>query len=226
MPQKESQEPGKKLTRDEVAKNNTEDSLWMIIDHKVYDLTDFVDAHPGGNVVLQQVAGQDATQAFYNLHRHEVLQKYTDLCIGTIEGEKPEVIDQGPGDLSQVPYGEPLWLTPAFKSPYYKDSHHQLRKAVREFVDRDVYPEAQEKELDGTYISQELVDKMAANNLLAMRLGPGKHLYGRQLMGNVKGEEFDYFHDLIVAQELSRANARGFQDGNMAGVRYVHDHRG
>lgn len=226
MPQKESQEPGKKLTRDEVAKNNTEDSLWMIIDHKVYDLTDFVDAHPGGNVVLQQVAGQDATQAFYNLHRHEVLQKYTDLCIGTIEGEKPEVIDQRPGDLSQVPYGEPLWLTPAFKSPYYKDSHHQLRKAVREFVDRDVYPEAQEKELDGTYISQELVDKMAANNLLAMRLGPGKHLYGRQLMGNVKGEEFDYFHDLIVAQELSRANARGFQDGNMAGVRCVHDHRG
>lgn len=27
-----------------------------------------------------------------------------------------------------------------------------------------------------------------------MRLGPGKHLHGQQLMGGVvKGEEFDYF---------------------------------
>jgi cytochrome b involved in lipid metabolism len=95
------------FSRDEVAKNNTEDSLWCIVDHKVYDLTDFLEAHPGGNVVLQQVAGQDATTAFYNLHRHEVLQKYSSLCIGTVQGETPEVIDPQPGDLSAVPYAEP-----------------------------------------------------------------------------------------------------------------------
>jgi alkylation response protein AidB-like acyl-CoA dehydrogenase len=34
----------------------------------------------------------------------------------------------------------------------------------------------------------------------------------------VKGKEFGYFHDLIITQEMVRANARGFQDGNMAGV--------
>ncbi|KAI1622470.1 acyl-CoA dehydrogenase [Exophiala viscosa] len=206
------------LTRAEVAKNNTDDSLWCIIDHKVYDLTEFVDAHPGGSVVLQQFAGQDATDAFYNLHRQEVLQKYATLCIGVLDGEKPEVIDPKPGDISSVPYAEPLWLAPAFKSPYYNESHHKLQRAFRKFVDADVYPEAQAKEADGTYISQELVDKMAANNSLAMRLGPGKHLAGLTLPGGVKGEEFDYFHDLIVAQELSRAVARGFQDGNMAGM--------
>ncbi|KAI1613971.1 acyl-CoA dehydrogenase [Exophiala viscosa] len=206
------------LTRAEVAKNNTDDSLWCIIDHKVYDLTEFVDAHPGGSVVLQQFAGQDATDAFYNLHRQEVLQKYASLCIGVLDGEKPEVIDPKPGDISSVPYAEPLWLAPAFKSPYYNESHHKLQRAFRKFVDADVYPEAQAKEADGTYISQELVDKMAANNSLAMRLGPGKHLAGLTLPGGVKGEEFDYFHDLIVAQELSRAVARGFQDGNMAGM--------
>jgi len=218
MAEKDSQDTTKRLTREEVAKNNTEDSLWTIVDHKVYDLTDFIDAHPGGNVVLKQFAGQDATTAFYNLHRHEVLHKYSDLCIGTLEGEKSEVIEPHAGDLSQVPYAEPLWLTPAFKSPYYNESHHKLRKAMREFVDTHVSPEAHEKELDGTYISQELVDKMAANNLIALRLGPGKHLYGKKLLGDVKGEEFDYFHDLIVAQELSRANSRGFQDGNLAGM--------
>jgi len=60
---------------------------------------------------------------------------------------------------------------------------------------------------------------MSELGILHMRLGPGKHLHGVDLMGGaVKGEEFDYFHDLIVAQELARAMARGFADGNMAGM--------
>lgn len=95
------------LTRDEVAKNNTLESLWVIIDAKVYDLTEFVDAHPGGETVLQQVAGTDATGDFYNLHRHEVLQKYASLCIGTVKGEQSQVVESSPGDLSTVPYAEP-----------------------------------------------------------------------------------------------------------------------
>lgn len=85
-------------------------------------------------------------------------------------------------------------------------------------MDTEIKPEAQEKEADGTYISQELVDRMAETNVLSMRLGPGKHLKGRTLLGGLKGEDFDHFHDLVVCQEVTRANARGFQDGNMAGM--------
>lgn len=206
------------LTREAVASHNKPDDLWCIIDHKVYDLTDFVDAHPGGSVVLEQIAGTDATTAFYNLHRQEVLEKYASLCIGTVEGEKPEVVTLVPGELSPVPYAEPLWLRPQFKSPYFKESHRALQRKVREFVDTYVTPEAQEKEKSGEYISQELIDRMAANDVLAMRLGPGKHLHGKNLMGVVRGEEFDYLHDLVQAQEFVRSNARGFQDGNMAGM--------
>ena len=125
----------KTYTRDEVAKHNTEDSVWFIIDAKVYDVSEFLDAHPGGEAVLRQVAGTDATAAFYNLHRQEVLTKYEDLCIGTIEGEKSTVITMKPGDLSPVPYAEPLWLSPPFKTPYYNDSHRRLQKAMRVFVD-------------------------------------------------------------------------------------------
>ncbi|KAI1211662.1 acyl-CoA dehydrogenase NM domain-like protein [Annulohypoxylon truncatum] len=206
-------------TRAEVGKHNTEDSLWFIIDSKVYDVTDFVDAHPGGESVLRQVGGQDATVAFYNLHRHEVLSKYEDLCVGTLEGEAPQVVTPKPGDLSLVPYAEPLWLTPAYKSPYYNDSHRRLQKAMRVFTDTYITPEAQQRELDGKKISQELVDRMSAVGMLHMRLGPGKHLHGVELLGGaVRGDEFDYFHDLIMAQEGVRANARGFQDGQLAGM--------
>lgn len=202
--------PHSALSRAEVAKHNTAEDCWVIIDHKVYDLSDFLDAHPGGNVVLTQVAGRDATVDFYQLHRQEVLTKYKDLCIGTLEGETPEVIDQKPGDLSAVPYAEPLWLRPEFSSPYYNESHRRLQKAAREFTDKYVTPEAQQKEKDGTYISQEMVDRLAETNLLAMRLGPGEHLHGRQLLGGVvDGKEFDSFHDMILTQEMVRASARG-----------------
>lgn len=214
--------PSKTFTRAQVKKEgNSEDNVWFIIDSKVYDASDFLDAHPGGEAVLRQVAGTDATDTFYNLHRHEVLTgKYSDLAIGTIEGEKPQVVNPGPGDLSKVPYAEPLWLSPPFKSPYYNDSHRSLQKAVRKFTDLYVTPEAQAKEKDGTYISQELIDRMAKAGILHMRMGPGKHLKSAPnlLDGAVKPEEFNYFHDMILSQEMTRAASRGFQEGNLAGM--------
>ncbi len=32
--------------------------------------------------------------------------------------------------MIQVPYAEPTWLTPEFKSPYYSESHKVLQKGV------------------------------------------------------------------------------------------------
>lgn len=212
--------PAKIFTRDQVREQSSADSLLCVIDSTVYDVTDFVDVHPGGETVLREVAGQDATTAFYNLHRHEVLVKYSDLAIGTIEGEAPQVIAMKPGELSQVPYAEPLWLAAPFRSPYYGKSHHRLQRAMRDFVDRHLYPEAQECEATGRYISQDMIDQMSKLGILHMRMGPGKHLHGVELMGGgiVDGKDFDYFHDLIVSQELARVMARGFQEGNMMGM--------
>lgn len=211
--------PAKTFSREEVRNHTSEDSLWCIIDSVVYDLTEFVDAHPGGESVLKQVAGQDATSAFYNLHRHEVLSRYADLAIGTVQNEKPQVITPQPGDLSLVPYAEPLWLSPHFKSPYFKDSHRKLQRSIRIFTEQIIKPEALECEATGRHISQEVIDKMSKAGILHMRLGPGKHLHGVNLLdGVVKGEEFDYFHDLVASQEMCRPMMRGFQDGNLAGM--------
>jgi len=35
-------------------------------------------------------------------------------------------------------------------------------------------------------------------NVIAMRLGPGKHLKGRKLLGGVEPEEFDYFYEVCL----------------------------
>lgn len=55
-------------------------------------------------------------------------------------------------------------------------------------------------------------------NLLAMRLGPGKHLNGRNLMGGVKPEEFTYLHEMIINQELGKMSGRSFGDGLQGGM--------
>jgi hypothetical protein len=37
-------------------------------------------------------------------------------------------------------------------------------------------------------------------SIIAMRIGPGKHLKGKSLMGGVVSpEEFDYFHEVSVS---------------------------
>lgn len=61
---------------------------------------------------------------------------------------------------------------------------------------------------------------MAKVNIHAMRMGPGKHLKGLELMGGaVRPEEFDYFHEMIVTQELARTGKRGYGDGGL-----IHSH--
>eukprot|EP00957_Ditylum_brightwellii_P011359 858893-Ditylum_brightwellii.AAC.1 len=49
-------------TREEVARHNTPEDLWCIIDDRVYDLTRFAKLHPGGKAALVDVAGQVPTR--------------------------------------------------------------------------------------------------------------------------------------------------------------------
>jgi len=43
----------------EILSHNTSESLWLLIDNKVYDVTRF--KHPGGKAVLIKEAEQDAS---------------------------------------------------------------------------------------------------------------------------------------------------------------------
>lgn len=212
----------KTFSREDVAHHNKDGDLWIIIDSKVYDISRFKDLHPGGASVLldEEVAGKDATEAFYGLHRHEVIMKpqYARLQIGVIAGEAAVIHSRVVGELSKVPYAEPTWLSEGYHSPYYTDNHRRFQKAVRKFMDEVVTPDALAREEDGKPPSQSVIEAMSKINMHAMRMGPGKHLQGRELMeGIVKPEEFDYFHELIITQEFARSGCRGYGDGLMAG---------
>ncbi|MFH0873891.1 MAG: cytochrome b5 domain-containing protein [Candidatus Komeilibacteria bacterium] len=52
------------LNKSTIAKHNSAADCWLIIDNKVYDMTNYLVAHPGGVGTVISWCGADATQAF------------------------------------------------------------------------------------------------------------------------------------------------------------------
>ncbi|KAK8969837.1 Delta(8)-fatty-acid desaturase [Platanthera guangdongensis] len=56
------------ISSEELAKHSSPSDLWISIQGKVYNVTDWVKHHPGGDIPLFDFAGQDATDAFLAFH--------------------------------------------------------------------------------------------------------------------------------------------------------------
>ncbi|WP_223881227.1 cytochrome b5-like heme/steroid binding domain-containing protein [Nesterenkonia ebinurensis] len=52
----------------EVQENDSTDSCWAVVDQTVYDLTEWIDQHPGGAERIEQLCGTDATEQFTQQH--------------------------------------------------------------------------------------------------------------------------------------------------------------
>lgn len=62
-PQDTAVEQKKTFTIDEVASHNSKTDCWTVISGQVYELTDFINRHPGGDEILR-ACGTDATTLF------------------------------------------------------------------------------------------------------------------------------------------------------------------
>jgi len=63
-------------TMTEVERHNTiEDGLWIAVEGKVYDVTKFVDKHPGGELPILGLSGKDATDPMLGFHPPYVLDR-------------------------------------------------------------------------------------------------------------------------------------------------------
>ncbi|KAL1532076.1 Cytochrome b5 isoform E [Salvia divinorum] len=71
---------------EEVMTHNKTKDCWLVISGKVYDVTPFMDEHPGGDEVLLAATGKDATNDFEDVGHsdsaREMMDKY---CIGEID---------------------------------------------------------------------------------------------------------------------------------------------
>ena len=58
----------KKITKSEVSLHNKRDDCWIIVEGKVYDVSQFMNQHVGGDDVIFNNAGGDATEQFLTQH--------------------------------------------------------------------------------------------------------------------------------------------------------------
>ncbi|KAJ7098673.1 cytochrome b5-like heme/steroid binding domain-containing protein [Mycena belliarum] len=76
----------KTVTYAELKANNTKDKLWILVHEKVYDVTQFLDEHPGGDEVILAEASQDATEAFEDVgHSDEARELLPGMLVGAFE---------------------------------------------------------------------------------------------------------------------------------------------
>ncbi|TQS32175.1 hypothetical protein Golomagni_07517 [Golovinomyces magnicellulatus] len=76
----------KEFTYQDVAEHNTKKDLYVVIHDKVYDCASFVDEHPGGEEVMLDVGGQDATEAFEDVgHSDEARETLDKLYVGDLK---------------------------------------------------------------------------------------------------------------------------------------------
>lgn len=57
----------------ELQDHNSIESLWLVIEDKVYDVTNYLAAHPGGQSVLKHFGGQSCTWQFWRFHTRKIL---------------------------------------------------------------------------------------------------------------------------------------------------------
>ncbi|KAH8399026.1 hypothetical protein KR215_001054 [Drosophila sulfurigaster] len=93
----------KTFTRAEVAKHNTNKDTWLLIHNSVYDVTAFLNEHPGGEEVLIEQAGKDATENFEDVgHSNDAREMMKKYKIGElVASERTNVAQKS----------EPTWST-------------------------------------------------------------------------------------------------------------------
>ncbi|KAL3474451.1 cytochrome B2 [Aspergillus californicus] len=71
----------------EVAKHNSQQSCWVIIHGKVYDVTDFLPNHPGGIAVVLEYGGKDATEEYDLIHPQNTIETSLppEKCLGELD---------------------------------------------------------------------------------------------------------------------------------------------
>lgn len=127
----------KSYTVEQVQAHNTPNDCWIIIDGKVFDVTAFLNEHPGGKKVLAKKAGKDCSKVFKQFHNDSIMQRVgLPMQIGVIGSAQaapeekpaaaapkattaasttPAVASQGLADNQVakfgegIPYADPSW---------------------------------------------------------------------------------------------------------------------
>lgn len=77
------------ITPAELKEHTGADSHWIAVEGKVYDVTKFVNEHPGGPGPLKNMAGKDATFPFKKVgHSADAIELQKSFLVGTLKASE------------------------------------------------------------------------------------------------------------------------------------------
>lgn len=120
---------GKKMmvSREELSKHNKQDDAWMAFRGKVYNITPYLDFHPGGVDELMRGGGIDGTALFDEIHKWVNAESMLEKCL--IGQLKTEILPKRRGsDRKLVPSPLSLPPPPVIQVPKY--DWYQCNKTV------------------------------------------------------------------------------------------------
>lgn len=111
------------ITMADVAKHSERSDVWMTIHGKVYNVTKYLDDHPGGEEVLLDRAGKDATEDYEDVgHSNEARKALKPMEIGELpphEREAAKDASSSSGGGSSLGMAIPVLLVAIGAGYYY-----------------------------------------------------------------------------------------------------------
>ncbi|KAF7554684.1 hypothetical protein G7Z17_g2718 [Cylindrodendrum hubeiense] len=99
---------------EDIAQHASRSSCWIIISGIAYDVTAFLDHHPGGANIILRHAGRDATEDYELIHAPETIDSCPSQVkrIGLVTG-----VASGTGTLAPEPASDPTLIVRPLPSP-------------------------------------------------------------------------------------------------------------
>lgn len=111
---------------------------------------------------------------------------------------------------SLIPSADPPYFNAGFNTPYFNDTHLALRNEIREFVNEFITPYVDEWDEKGE-IDPQLYREFGKRGYLCAMAGQHKwpSEYTDIRIKSVPPEKFDFFHEAIIMDEISRSGSGG-----------------
>ncbi|GMH27568.1 hypothetical protein Nepgr_029411 [Nepenthes gracilis] len=111
----------KLFSMQEISQHKAKDDCWLVIDGKVYDVTTYLDEHPGGDDVVLEVTGKDAKEEFEDAgHSKSARELLETFCIGELDPDAPVITKHGISSMQHAHFVYKLkelplqyWAVPA-----------------------------------------------------------------------------------------------------------------
>lgn len=96
-------QPPMKITKEELALHNSKHDCWTSYHGKVYNITNYVPYHPGGEAKIMLGAGRDCTALFNKYHAWVNIESMLSKCyVGTLASEKDVILESDETESGSV----------------------------------------------------------------------------------------------------------------------------